>query len=245
LKKTWTDHVGDFVAGKGFYIVLFLCVAAIGISGYYLFTTLGPKDDVAVDSPVQVVVTPSPKPTTVPTATPKPTVAPTPKPAPTATPTPAATATPTPKPSLAPTVNAGPVFTWPVKGEVIRDFSLEVLAYDETMGDWRTHCGLDIAAPTGTQVYAISSGTVELVYEDDLMGTTVVIGHGNELYSYYSNLAGTPTVEDGDRVSPGDVIGAVGSSSLAEVDAPAHLHLEMVKHGTEVDPLLYLPKKTS
>ena len=38
------------------------------------------------------------------------------------------------------------VFTWPVKGEILSGFSLEVLAYDETMGDWRTHSGVDIAA---------------------------------------------------------------------------------------------------
>ena len=41
MKKPWTDRFSDFMAGKGFYIVLFLCVAAIGISGYYLFSTLG------------------------------------------------------------------------------------------------------------------------------------------------------------------------------------------------------------
>ena len=40
MKKTMRDSVGDFMAGKGFYIVLFLCVAAIGISGYYLFSGL-------------------------------------------------------------------------------------------------------------------------------------------------------------------------------------------------------------
>ena len=37
MKKPFHQRVGDFLEGKGFYIVLFLCVAAIGISGYYLF----------------------------------------------------------------------------------------------------------------------------------------------------------------------------------------------------------------
>lgn len=63
------------------------------------------------------------------------------------------------------------VFTWPVKGEILSGFSLEVLAYDETMGDWRTHSGVDIAASVGTNVLAISAGTVQGVYDDDLMGT--------------------------------------------------------------------------
>lgn len=52
MKKPWTEHIGDFIAGKGFYIVLFLCVAAIGISGYYLFSTFGSgEEDTAVDGP--------------------------------------------------------------------------------------------------------------------------------------------------------------------------------------------------
>ena len=40
MKKPFHQRVGDFLEGKGFYIVLFLCVAAIGISGYYLFDSL-------------------------------------------------------------------------------------------------------------------------------------------------------------------------------------------------------------
>ena len=230
MKKPWTEHIGDFIAGKGFYIVLFLCVAAIGISGYYLFSTLGPSgEDTAASKPTQVVVTPSPTPSAAPTV--KPTPTPTPKPS----------ATPTPPPAPSPSAAAASVFTWPVKGEIVHDFSLEVLAYDETMGDWRTHCGIDIAASVGTQVCAVSSGTVEQVYQDDLMGTTVVIDHGDGLRSTYSNLASTPTVKTGDTVSPGSVIGSVGKTALAEGDREAHLHLEMSQDGMAVDPAQYLP----
>ena len=43
MKQKPSQHkLGDFLEGKGFYIVLFLCVAAIGISGYYLFSSLTP-----------------------------------------------------------------------------------------------------------------------------------------------------------------------------------------------------------
>ena len=251
-KKTWTERLGDFVAGKGFYIVLFLCLAAIGISGYYLFSTLGPGDkNVAVDAPVQVVVTPVPSatpprttPTPIkPTMKPDPSATPTPSAAPVATPTPSAVPTPSssaaPKPSASKPVAS--VYTWPVKGEIIRDFSLEVLAYDETMGDWRTHHGLDISAQLGTEVCSISTGTVEAVYEDDLMGTTVVIDHGGGIKSIYSNLAAKPTVVAGDVVKPGTVIGAVGETALAESGRPPHLHLEMSKGDYIVDPLQYLP----
>ena len=56
MKKPFSERFGDFMAGKGFYIVLFLCVAAIGISGYYLFSSLTPDQDpsTAVGGPAQV-----------------------------------------------------------------------------------------------------------------------------------------------------------------------------------------------
>ena len=49
MKKPFLKRMGDFLEGKGFYIVLFLCVAAIGISGYYLFSSLTPDEP---DAPV-------------------------------------------------------------------------------------------------------------------------------------------------------------------------------------------------
>lgn len=235
-KKPILERIGDFMAGKGFYIVLFLCVAAIGISGYYLVSTMNPGEGQTVSGNVQVTVNPSP----LVTATPSPTetLKPSQTPAPTPTPTPAPT--PTPSPTPVPTV-AATGFTWPVKGEVIGNFSLEVLAYDQTMGDWRVHSALDIAAESGTQVRSIARGTVSAVFDDDLMGTTVVIDHGNGLSSIYANLAITPTVSAGDEVDMGEVIGSVGNTAIAESAKASHLHLEMQKDGQAVDPINYLP----
>ena len=244
-KKSFTEHMGDFIAGKGFYIVLFLCVAAIGISGYYLFHSLGTgTKNVAVDAPAQVVVTPSP-----PVVATPPVVKPTTPPPPVETPESEATPDPEPEPEPEPEVKpspsqsalSSPVFTWPIKGDIIGDFSLEVLAYDETMGDWRTHNGVDISAEVGTEVCSISSGTVETVFHDDLMGTTVVIDHGGGVKSFYSNLASAPTVSAGDKVDIHAVIGSVGTTSLCESSKPAHLHLEITKDDLAVDPMQFLP----
>ena len=149
-----------------------------------------------------------------------------------------AAATPAPTPAAP----AAAVFTRPVKGQVVADYSLEVLAYDETMGDWRTHSGIDIAAPVGTQVLAVSAGTVASVEQDDLMGTTVVIAHAGGVESIYANLAAVPTVEAGDQVSIGAVIGAVGTTAVAESARAPHLHFEMREDGESVDPVSYLPE---
>ena len=118
---------------------------------------------------------------------------------------------------------------------------MDTLAYDETMGDWRTHDGVDIAAEAGTSVMAPAGGTVSDIYTDDLMGTTVVILHADSVLSTCSNLQGVPTVEIGDTVRTGDIIGTVGTSAIAESRQESHLHLSMTRDGVSVDPLEYLP----
>ena len=246
MKKTMQDRVSDFMAGKGFYIVLLLCVTALGVSGYYLFSGFEEEPAKPVSGQVTVVVTPAPTPVPVPSAAPVPPATATPRPAPTAQPIPEATAPQTPEspaPVAEPTTATASVFTWPVKGEVLRAWAPETLRYDETMGDWRVHDGIDIATPAGTQVMAPAGGTVSDVYTDVLMGTTVVILHADGVMSTCSNLTAAPTVEIGDTVRTGDIIGAVGTSAIAESEQTHHLHLSMVKDGQSVDPLDYLPEQ--
>ena len=250
-KTTLWQRVGDFVVGKGFYIVLFLCVATIGISGYYLVSVFNsgeepapqpvsggahvviPKDDegeppILPDKSGVSQLDEHDLPSVdekVPGNGPE-----------------ASGQEEQSQDSQPTAVVTPPVYTWPVKGAIASPFSLEVLAYDETMGDWRTHSGVDISAEKGTRVLAMSSGTVRRVYEDDLMGTTVVIDHGEGLVSYYHNLSKSPTVSEGDAVVTGTVIGAVGDTALAESGRPAHLHLEVTLDGRPVDPVDYLPQ---
>lgn len=248
MKRTVWEKLGDFVLGKGFYIVLFLCVATIGISGYYLIRS---AIDNSVQEPLEpvtgnsTVVLPdesavSPGLPQVPEEEPQ-AVAATPSDVPDAqeeTPAEETEETTAPSPVQTP---AAAVYTWPVKGEIIRGYSLEVLAYDETMGDWRTHSGVDIAADVGIKVLCTSDGTVQAVYQDDLMGSTVVVDHGNGLVSTYSNLSENPTVTVGQAVETGTVLGVVGSTAIAENQSVSHLHFEMSDNGKPVDPANYLP----
>ena len=244
-KTTLWQRVGDFIVGKGFYIVLFLCVATIGISGYYLVSAFiggeGPAPR-PVSGGAQVVVPKSggeqpvlPDKSGVPQLDEQDLPSVDEK-------APGNGEEESVQDSQPTVVVTPPVYTWPVKGEIASAFSLEVLAYDETMGDWRTHSGVDISAEKGTRVLAMSSGTVRRVYEDDLMGTTVVIDHGEGLVSYYHNLSKSPTVTEGDTVVTGTVIGAVGDTALAESGRPSHLHLEVSLDERPVDPVSYLPQ---
>jgi murein DD-endopeptidase MepM/ murein hydrolase activator NlpD len=134
-------------------------------------------------------------------------------------------------------------YTWPVSGAVQKKFSMESLIYSQTMRDWRTHSGIDLAATVGTGVKAVSGGVVDAVYQDDMMGTCVVIEHADNIKSLYANLAEQPAVKVGDRVSTGAVIGAVGNTALFESSEPSHLHLEIYKNGEVVDPESILPAR--
>lgn len=252
------EKLGNFIAGKGFYLVVLVCVAAIALSGFYLFRSVGDSLSDPEDQPAgataaihDVRPSPSPSPSADTAVTPSPIpVTPKPSPKPADSPAPSQETSPSPAASPSPAVSQEPapspaalVFTWPVNGTVISDYAVDVLAYDVTMEDWRTHSGIDIAAAVGTQVMATASGTVSAVYEDDLMGTTVVIEHGNGLVSVYSNLTSVPTVKAGASVSTGTVIGAVGRTAFAESRQEPHLHFSILKSDVAVDPMEYLPKR--
>lgn len=254
-KKNFMRKIGDFLAGKGFYVVLFICTAVIGISAWILLTTgnnlVDPAIDTIAESPQtsQEAMVPSSNIDVTPPATDT-------LEKPSASPKPTASAKPseTPKPSAAPSANKPDsnaaaamakdlTFVWPVVGDIAVVYSVDELIYNETMSDWRTHDGIDISSLIGTKVMAAADGTVVDVFEDDLIGTTVIIDHGNGLQSIYANLAGTPVVKKDDKVAMGAVIGAVGDTALGETCQVAHLHFAMVKDDVPVDPLKYLPNK--
>ena len=128
----------------------------------------------------------------------------------------------------------------PVQGEAVSAFSLDTLSYDATLGDWRTHDGLDIQAAAGTAVAAAAAGTVLSVTEDGLLGTTVVVDHHNGYVTTYASLQPETAVVAGDEVDAGSVIGTVGNTSLSEAGLGAHLHFAVSKDGEPVDPAGFL-----
>lgn len=95
------------------------------------------------------------------------------------------------------------------------------------------HNGIDIKADRGTPVGAVNSGSV--VIADDLFfgGNTIVLDHGEGLYSFYMHLDSF-AVTKGDRVPRSGVIGYVGSTGRS---TGPHLHMGMKLRGTNVNPL--------
>ena len=250
MKRTLLEKLGDFVLGKGFYIVLFLCVATIGISGYYLIQTLTPAGTSAPvtgnptvtlpdESTVGTVQTPPMNIPSIPTHQQSLEQPDDPQPQRPAEPEQPEEDKPS-EPASNPASPAPAVYTWPVRGAVIGAFNVDTLAYDETMGDWRTHDGIDIQAAAGAVVAATAAGTVLSVEEDGRLGTTVVVDHHNGYVTTYASLQPETAVLAGDTVALGDTLGSVGNTSLSEAGLGAHLHFSVVKDGQAVDPMEFL-----
>ena len=237
-------RISSFLNGAGFYIVLFLSIAIIGVSGYSIYHAIFPKEpavppqDAAALSehplkekdpfplPQSAEQAPASKPvvndektvtvsgtTTVPAA----------KPASKADP-------------------AAPAVVRPLDGTVVTPHSTDTLIFNETLSDWRTHCGIDIAAEEGAPVVSAAAGRILSVTEDYWLGVTVTAKTEDGCELTYSNLQNSPDVAAGDTVKPGDPIGKVGTSSLLEEAVGPHLHFSVSKHGEAIDPERYLPK---
>ncbi len=140
-----------------------------------------------------------------------------------------------------PTANRA--FTVPVEGSVMKDFSVDMPVYSLTMDDYRAHKGVDISAEYGSGVFSFTDGVIEKVFVDPMLGVTVTVDHGEGLKTNYCGLQQTlpDGVEAGVTVKAGDVIGAVGDTTLVELSESSHLHFEVIKDGEYVDPAEYLP----
>lgn len=142
----------------------------------------------------------------------------------------------TPAPMTTPIPTAKPIeYFRPVSGEILTKFEVERLVWSETLSQWQTHPAVDILGNMGESVLAICDGVIKDAYEDALWGNVVVIDHGEEIISVYSNLSTLNLVQIGEKVAAGETIGAIGKSAAAETDMPPHLHLELLQDETPID----------
>ena len=201
--KLSTGKFARFFDKQGFYIVLFLCLAAIGLTAYFAFYGGESKDYTeGENNETQVQQIPGGGlQQQLALATP------------TATTTPSPTATPQPTQSSAPnssTTASAPktvALAMPVEGELLKAYADRTLLYSKTLNQWSTHSGVDIAAEEGSDVKAALAGTILAVKSDAMMGFMVIIQHDNDETTIYANLAETTLVKEGDKVVKGQVIG--------------------------------------
>lgn len=115
-----------------------------------------------------------------------------------------------------------------IKSAQIRD------TYNEPRGDERMHEALDILAPTGTPVYAVADGRVAKLFTSKPGGLTIYQFDPTEKYSYYyAHLERyANSLQEGQQVKRGDIIGYVGATGNADSAAP-HLHFAMYELGPD------------
>ncbi len=128
----------------------------------------------------------------------------------------------------------------PVAGELIRKFSIDDLVYYEAIGEWRVHKGIDIKPKDTLLIESALAGKVEAVNNSEITATEIIIDHGNNVKTLYSNLV-SANVKAGDTVEKGQVIGNLGKTVSIETTADgAHLHFEVIVDGKQINPLDYI-----
>ena len=220
-----------FMKKQGIYIVVAVCVLAVGTIGYLAVSSKdSPKDEggQAVqkqEAPTLKDQLNSAKPSE----------------------SPSTSAEPSPSPSASAPVESklsggqGKVYLqMPLDGEIIRAFSGEDLVYNETMNLWATHNGIDISAVKSTDVKAAMAGTVKRAEADNILGNIVVIEHTGNQRTVYAGLSELG-VKEGDKVNAGHVIGKAGTPPFEQKDG-AHLHFEYEKDGKFIDPVSAMAK---
>lgn len=214
-KKKYSGSVN----GKGYYIALALCAAAIGIAGL-LYYRNAEDPNVSMEDPTptiagadhQAVVATGPDGEQL-----------------------------ADQPTTAPNVALKTVS--PLEGQTVAVYAMDSLTYNQTTRDWRVHNGVDIAAEAGATVCAAADGEVYSVYDDEAMGMTVVIRHDGGYTTRYASLAETVSVKPGDTVTAGQTIGAVGNTALMESALGDHLHFAVTCDSEPIDPAKFLEMK--
>ena len=215
-------QTGRGFGSKGYYIALILCATAIGISGYLYYRNANNIPSTQVDTTTPTILAGITDREDIPVIATEP------------------SDNGSPLPS---TENTAPkVFKTvaPVDGETVAEYAMDCLSYNQTTRDWRVHNGIDIAAAEGTSVLAAADGTVYTVYDDETMGTTVVIRHEDGYTTKYSCLAQEVMVAAGDTVTMGQQIGCVGTTALLESALDPHVHFSVTCDNEVVDPAEFL-----
>ncbi len=138
-----------------------------------------------------------------------------------------------------PTVGNIPELSLPVSGKLIKHHSVDVQVFSQTLQEYRTHLGIDIATAAGAEVCAVADGSVAQIWEDPLMGFCVALSHDGECVTVYKNLAKDMAegLAVGTVVKKGQLLGYVGDTAIMEIAEDPHLHMEMTVKGLQVDPL--------
>ena len=210
-----TKRFSGFMKRNAMYLLILLCIASVAtVIALAVTGNFGSEIDLNPDDVVDTPIDNAP-------------VNPDPKPVEKPDPTPNV-------PTIEPLT-----FGAPCNGSVVLDYSDTVLVWNSTLGQYSTHLGVDFTAEDG-KVTAVADGTISAVGYDSLKGHYIIIDHDENYQSRYYSLGEEITLQVGDDVEKGQVIGVMSTAMATENYLGNHLHLEMSKDGEDIDPLTVL-----
>lgn len=125
---------------------------------------------------------------------------------------------------------------YPTSKDIIKRYSGDTPVFSQTLTDWRVHNGIDLAAEQGSKIKAITDGKVTDIFNDELLGTTIVIEHDGGFTAFYSGLGETTLVNVDDTVESGQEIASINDIPCEAADG-YHLHLSIKKDDKFIDPV--------
>ena len=123
---------------------------------------------------------------------------------------------------------------------ILKEYTDSGLEYNQTLGRYEGHLGIDFGGEENASVFAVYGGKVESVTTSYLEGTRIVIDHGKNLKTVYTSLSSGDFVQVGQTVSAGDKIGEISTTAAQEYKDGAHLHFECFENGVRINPEKYL-----
>lgn len=212
--KFYKTKTAKFLAGKGFYLVLAVCMTAMGIAVYSALDTAEVKNQEEQSNissePSEII------PPTIPEEE--------------------SIIEESVEEESAPTDNdteAG-YFILPIEAQIIKSYDNNYLQYSSTYNDMRLHTGTDLKPIGSGDVLSAGKGVVTEVKENTIQGNVITVDHYDGIVIRYCGIKNI-TVKANDQVSAGDILGEVGVVANESSDE-AHIHIEVFKDGKSVNP---------
>ena len=131
---------------------------------------------------------------------------------------------------------------WPVEGDIILGYNMDNTIYFPTLDQYKCNPAITISAEVGTEVVSAAPGVVEDIYEDPIIGTSMVVSLGDGYKVIYGQLSEL-SVGVSQTVEAGTVLGKVAQPTKYFNEEGSNLYFELEKDDTPIDPMLHLIDK--
>ncbi len=128
---------------------------------------------------------------------------------------------------------------WPVEGDILIEYSADKVVFFPTLSQYKTNPALVIASKEDESVKASAAGVVKKIEKTDETGTTLTVAIGDDFQVVYGQLKDV-TVQKGDEVSEGQVLGKIAKPTKYYSVEGANLYYQVKQKGETVNPLVLL-----